>query len=54
MQIRQRLGELIGDDARGVAVLTLHVLAMRLVGAGLATQSGGADGNLFKEISNRR
>ncbi|MBN8517196.1 MAG: RecQ family ATP-dependent DNA helicase [Candidatus Accumulibacter sp.] len=51
VQIRQRLGELIGDDARGVAVLTLHALAMRLVGASLATQSGGgANGDRFKEI----
>ncbi len=32
-QIRQRLGELIGDDARAVSVLTCDALAMRLVGA---------------------
>ena len=54
VQIRQRLAALIGDDARGVSVLTLHALAMRLVGASLATQNMGfgmgADGDLFKQI----
>ncbi len=35
-QIRQRLHALIGDDARGVIVLTMHALAMRLVGASFA------------------
>ena len=33
VEIRRRLTELIGDDARGVMVLTCHALAMRLVGA---------------------
>ena len=32
VEIRQRLAELIGDDSRGVTVLTCHALAMRLVG----------------------
>ena len=32
VQIRQRLRELIGDESSGVAVLTCHSLAMRLVG----------------------
>ncbi len=52
VQIRQRLAELIGDDARGVSVLTLHALAMRLVGASLLTQSVGklADGDTFRQI----
>lgn len=50
VQIRQRLGELIGNDARGVAVLTLHALAMRLVGASLTAQNMGAGSDLFKEI----
>jgi ATP-dependent DNA helicase RecQ len=35
-QIRQRLGDLIGDDARAVSVLTCDALAMRLVGASFA------------------
>ncbi len=33
VEIRRRLSELIGDDARGVIVLTCHALAMRLTGA---------------------
>ena len=32
VQIRQRLHELIGNDAQGVLVMTLHSLAMRLTG----------------------
>ena len=32
VEIRKRLVNLIGDDARGVTVLTCHALAMRLVG----------------------
>lgn len=50
VQIRQRLGELIGDDARGVSVLTLHALAMRLVGVSLAAQSTSSDDHIFKQI----
>ena len=32
VEIRRRLVDLLGDDARGVTVLTCHALAMRLVG----------------------
>ena len=32
VEIRRRLMDLIGDDARGVTVLTCHALAMRLIG----------------------
>ena len=32
VEIRLRLGDLIGEDARGVVVLTCHALAMRLTG----------------------
>ena len=32
VEIRRRLMDLIGDDARGVTVLTCHALAMRLAG----------------------
>lgn len=35
-EIRKRLRELIGDDAKGVTVLTCHALAMRLTGASFA------------------
>ena len=56
VQIRQRLKELIGDDARGVSVLTLHALAMRLVGASLAgnrahnANNSAADETIFKQL----
>lgn len=40
LEIRRRLVDLIGDDARGVTVLTCHGLAMRLVGASFANRSG--------------
>ena len=48
-QIRQRLYDLIGDDARGVTVLTLHALAMRLVGASFADRASTSDED-FKKI----
>lgn len=46
--IRRRLQALIGDDSRGVLIMTCHALAMRLVGASFA---GAAmeDGN-FREV----
>ncbi len=50
VQIRQRLTALIGDDARGVTVLTLHALAMRLVGASFAERADKADDNYFEQI----
>ncbi len=40
LEIRRRLVDLIGDDARGVMVITCHALAMRLVGASFANRSG--------------
>lgn len=44
LEIRKRLFALIGDDARGVTVLTCHALAMRLVGASFERRGGeGAD-----------
>ena len=36
VQIRRRLGDLIGEDANGVTVLTCHALAMRLAGSTFA------------------
>jgi ATP-dependent DNA helicase RecQ len=36
VEIRRRLADLVGDDARGVTVLTCHAMAMRLVGASFA------------------
>ena len=39
IEIRRRLQELIGDDARGVLVMTCHALAMRLTGASFSGRS---------------
>ena len=49
-EIRRRLGELIGDDARGVTVLTCHGLAMRLAGASFSGRAERPDGEAFQEV----
>ena len=44
LEIRRRLHNLIGDDARGVVVMTCHALAMRLTGASFSgTSDRGRD-----------
>ena len=50
VEIRRRLAELIGDDARGVIVLTCHALAMRLVGASFTGRANRLDDSDFQEI----
>ena len=50
VEIRRRLAELIGDDARGVIVLTCHALAMRLVGASFSGRANRLDDSDFQEI----
>ncbi len=40
VEIRRRLIQMVGDDARGVTVLTCHALAMRLVGASFSALAG--------------
>ncbi len=50
VDIRQRLVELIGDDARGVTVLTCHALAMRLAGASFTGRTETPDNEVFQEI----
>jgi ATP-dependent DNA helicase RecQ len=40
VEIRRRLRDLLGDDARGITVLTCHALAMRLAGVSFAERSG--------------
>jgi ATP-dependent DNA helicase RecQ len=37
LQLRRRLAELVGPDARGVTVLTYHALAIRLLGRSFST-----------------
>ena len=38
IELRRRLNELVGDDARGVTVLTYHALAMRLLGLSFSSR----------------
>ncbi len=53
VDIRRRLGDLIGSDARGVTVLTCHALAMRLAGASFAGQSERPDEEAFRNVMRR-
>ena len=50
VDIRRRLADLIGDDARGVTELTCHGLAMRLAGASFAGRAERPDDELFRDI----
>ena len=50
VEIRRRLATLIGDDAKGVTVLTCHGLAMRLVGASFSGRAERPDDDVFEEI----
>lgn len=49
-EIRRRLRQLIGDDARGVTVLTCHGLAMRLVGTSFEGRSSQLSGEDFTTV----
>ena len=51
--IRRRLHGLVGDDARGVTVLTCHGLAMRLAGASFTDRTDQPDDEVFREILHR-
>ena len=51
--IRRRLAASIGDDARGVTVLTCHALAMRLAGLSFAGQTERPDNEMFGEALRR-
>ena len=53
VDIRRRLVELIGNDARGVTVLTCHALAMRLAGASFSGRAERPDDDMFKEVIRR-
>ncbi len=50
VEIRRRLDELIGGDARGVIVLTCHALAMRLVGASFSGRANRLDDSDFLQV----
>ena len=49
VDIRRRLANLIGNDARGVAVLTCHALAMRLAGASFTGRAGRPNDEMFRD-----
>ena len=53
VDIRRRLMEMIGDDARGVTVLTCHALAMRLAGASFTGRSERPDDGMFRDVMRR-
>ena len=48
--IRRRLAELIGEDARGVAAYTCHGLAMRLAGASFSAGVQQPNDDSFKDV----
>ena len=50
VEIRRRLEDLIGDDARGVIVLTCHGLAMRLVGASFSGRANRLEEGDFRDV----
>ena len=50
VEIRHRLADLIGDEARGVMVLTCHALAMRLVGASFTGSANRPTAEDFKRV----
>ena len=51
VEIRRRLGDLIGNDARGVTVLTCHGLAMRLAGVSFQERERRQlDEQAFREV----
>ena len=50
VEIRRRLAALIGEDARGVTVLTCHALAMRLAGLSFAGRAQKVDDELLDTV----
>ena len=50
IEIRRRLAQLVGDDARRVLVLTCHAMAMRLVGASFADRADRPESEQFQDI----
>jgi ATP-dependent DNA helicase RecQ len=50
IELRRRLTELVGDDSKGVTVLTYHGLAMRLLGFSYSAQAQTSRDIDFEEI----
>ena len=53
VDIRRRLRDLIGSDARGVTVLTCHALAMRLAGTSFTGRAERPDDEVFRDVIRR-
>ena len=53
VDIRRRLAALIGDDARGVTVLTCHAFAMRLAGESFTGRAERPDDDAFRDVLRR-
>ncbi len=53
VEIRRRLENLVGEDARGVTVLTCHALAMRLAGSSFSAIAGQPENKMFREVVRR-
>ncbi len=53
VDIRRRLVEIIGDDARSVTVLTCHALAMRLAGESFTGRADRPDNEAFRDVMSR-
>ena len=49
-EIRRRLAQLIGDDSRGVIVLTCHALAMRLIGTSFSERADRPESEHFQDV----
>lgn len=49
-EIRRRLAELIGGDAKGITILTCHALAMRLAGVSFFGRAEKVDDEAFKLV----
>ncbi len=50
VEIRRRLVKLVGDDSRGVTVLTCHAFAMRLAGKSFSQMDDQPEDSAFKRI----
>ena len=50
VEIRKRLHDLVGNEAKGVMALTCHAFAMRLVGASFANRQEHPGEDDFKEV----
>ena len=50
VEVRRRLNDLIGDDARRVNVMTCHALAMRILGISFADTAANPSDAAFREI----